>query len=74
MKLCTIPGYTCKLELYAGKSHEQLNTTPKNVGMSLCTEILDLGHTVATDNWYTSLDLANELLDRYTHLVGTHKK
>lgn len=73
-KLCTIPGYTCKLELYAGKNHEQLNTTPKNVVMSLCKEILDLGHTVATDNWYTSLDLANELLDRYTHLVGTLRK
>ncbi|CAG5015998.1 unnamed protein product [Parnassius apollo] len=73
-KLCTIPGYTCKLELYAGKNHEQLNTTPKNVVMSLCKEILDLGHTVATDNWYTSLDLANKLLDRYTHLVGTLRK
>ncbi|XP_049878455.1 piggyBac transposable element-derived protein 2-like [Pectinophora gossypiella] len=75
-KLCTIPGYTCKLELYAGtrKNHEQVNTTPKNVVMSLCKEILDLGHTVSTDNWYTSLDLANELIDRSTHLVGTLRK
>ncbi|XP_037866663.1 piggyBac transposable element-derived protein 4 [Bombyx mori] len=74
VKLCTIPGYTYKLELYAGKNHEPLNTTPKNVVMSICKEILDLGHTVATNNSYTSLDLAHELLDRNTHLLGTLRK
>lgn len=72
-KLSTIPGYTCKFELYAGKNHEQLNTTPKNV-RSLCREILDLGHTVAADNWYTSLDLAKELLDKNTNRKGLPKQ
>ncbi|GBP95425.1 PiggyBac transposable element-derived protein 4 [Eumeta japonica] len=73
-KLCTIPGYTCKLELYAGKNHETVNITPTRVVMSLCDDILNLGHTVATDNWYTSIDLANELLNKDTHLVGTLRK
>lgn len=73
-KLCTIPGYTCKLELYAGKNNEVVNTTPTKVVMSLCGHILNLGHTVATDNWYTSLELANELLNNDTHLVGTLRK
>lgn len=50
------------------------NTTPLKVVMSLCDNILNLGHTVATDNWYTSLDLANELISKDTHLVGTLRK
>ncbi|KAH9645922.1 hypothetical protein HF086_011384 [Spodoptera exigua] len=73
-KLCTLPGYTCKLELYAGKNNEVVNTTPTRVVMSLCEHILGCGHTLATDNWYTSLELANELLDKDTHLVGTLRK
>lgn len=73
-KLCTLPGYTCKLQLYAGKNHETVNTTPTKVVMSLCDHILNLGHTVATDNWYTSIDLANELLNKDTHLIGTLRK
>ncbi|KAL0879436.1 hypothetical protein ABMA27_003187 [Loxostege sticticalis] len=73
-KLCTIPGYTCKLQLYAGKNNEVINTSPTKVVMSLCDHILSLGHTVATDNRYTSLELANQLLDKDTHLVGTLRK
>ncbi|CAG5015359.1 unnamed protein product [Parnassius apollo] len=73
-KLCTLPGYTCKLELYAGKNNELVNTTPTRVVMSLCKHILGCGHTLVTDNWYTSLELANELLDKDTHLVGTLRK
>ncbi|CAG4958165.1 unnamed protein product [Colias eurytheme] len=44
--------------------------TPTNVVMSLRQDILNLGQTVATDNWYTSIDLANQLLNQDTHLVG----
>lgn len=73
-KLCTLPGYTCKLQLYAGKNHELLNTSPTNVVMGLCDGLLNLGHTVSTDNWYTNLELANQLLDNGTHLVGTLRK
>ncbi|CAG5058849.1 unnamed protein product [Parnassius apollo] len=73
-KLCTLPGYTCKLELYAGKNNELVNTTPTRVVMSLCKHILGCGHTLVTDNWYTSLELANELLDKDTHLVSTLRK
>lgn len=73
-KLCTLPGYTCKLQLYAGKNHELINTNPTNVVMGLCDGLLKLGHTVSTDNWYTNLALANLLLDNDTHLVGTLRK
>lgn len=42
--------------------------------MSLCSQILNKGHTLATDNWYTSLELAYNLLEHQTHLIGTIKK
>lgn len=32
---------------------------------------LDSGRCLYADNWYTSIDLAEKLLDRKTHLVGT---
>jgi hypothetical protein len=32
------------------------------------------GRTVVTDNWYTSIELAEKLLRRKTHLVGTLRK
>jgi len=33
-------------------------------------DYLNFGRTVYTDNWYTSVNLAHQLLDRNTHLVG----
>ncbi|CAG5015037.1 unnamed protein product [Parnassius apollo] len=72
-KLCTLPGYTCKLQLYSGKN-DQMITTPTIVVMSLCDDILNLDHAIATDNWYTNLDLANQLLNHDTHLIGTIRK
>ncbi|CAG5000697.1 unnamed protein product [Parnassius apollo] len=51
-----------------------VNTTPTNVVMSLCDDILNLGYTIATDNWYTNLDLVNQLLNHDTLLIVTIKK
>ncbi|CAF4947421.1 unnamed protein product [Pieris macdunnoughi] len=73
-KLCTIPGYTCKLHLYSGKNIDTINTTPTNVVMALSEYIFEKGHTLATDNWYTSLELAYQLLEKQTHLIGTLRK
>jgi len=42
--------------------------------MSLCKNILGKGHTICTDNWYTSVDLAEKLITMNTHLVGTLRK
>lgn len=70
-KLCTLPGYTYKINIYAGKQHEQINVTPHNVVMNLCQDLLNKGHCLYTDNWYTSVNLARELLKNETHLIGT---
>jgi hypothetical protein len=72
-KLCSVPGYTCKLQIYAGKNDNVYNT-PTNVVLSLCNSILNKGHTLYTDNWYTSVNLAETLLKNETHLVGTLRK
>ncbi|XP_022837201.1 piggyBac transposable element-derived protein 4-like [Spodoptera litura] len=73
-KLCTLPGYTYKLSIYAGKQNDEVNTTPMKVVMALCDDLLNKGHTLYTDNWYTSVGLARELLKNETHLVGTLRK
>lgn len=39
--------------------------------MEMAEDFLDLGRTMYTDNWYSSYDLACELLNRSTNLVGT---
>lgn len=70
-KLCCGSGYTYALRVYTGKSLEKENTTPTNIVMSLCKDLFDKGHTLYTDNWYTSLELAEKLIHKNTHLVGT---
>ncbi|KAK9679066.1 Transposase IS4 [Popillia japonica] len=39
--------------------------------MNLMEDLLDHGRTLCTDNYYTSVALADELLDHKTHLIGT---
>lgn len=73
-KLCSNPGYTNRIQVYAGKRGETETTTPTNVVMSLMEGYLQKGHTLYTDNWYTSVDLGRKLLDKETHLVGTLRK
>lgn len=73
-KLCSNPGYTVKVQVYVGKNYDSVNTTPTNVVLALCDDYLNKGHTVCTDNWYTSLDLARKLLAGQTHLIGTLRK
>lgn len=70
-KLCCGPGYTYAFRVYTGKTLEKEKTTPTNIVMSLCEDLFDKGHTLYTDNWYTSLELAEKLISKNTHLVGT---
>lgn len=72
--MCTVPGYTYKVNVYAGKNNETPNNTPFNVVMELCSDLFNKGHTLYTDNWYTSLELARKLLDKETRLVDMIRK
>lgn len=73
-KLCTVPGYTWKIEVYSGKQLDSAFSTPTNVVLRLCEGLLGKGHSVFVDNWYTSLDLAEKLIDNETHLIGTLRR
>lgn len=73
-KLCTTPGYTTKVEVYGGKTLDSQDNTPTNVVLNLARNYFGKGHTMFVDNWYTSLDLAEKLVQHDTHLVGTLRK
>ena len=67
-KLCSGFGYTHKILLYSGKGDFLWN--PENVVFEMMNEYLDRGYILTTDNYYTSLPLAQNLLKRKTYLVG----
>ncbi|KAK2577914.1 hypothetical protein KPH14_011859 [Odynerus spinipes] len=69
-KLCSAPGYTVNFQIYCGKKSDTEKTTPTNIVLSLCKNIFGKGHTLCTDNWYTSVDLARQLIAKNTHLIG----
>lgn len=76
-KLCSGAGYTYSFQIYTGKEKnggKKAGTVSSEIVMSLCKNILGKGHTVCTDNWYTSVDLAEKLIAKNTHLVGTLRK
>jgi hypothetical protein len=59
------------LKIYAGKEADAGQSVPTKVVMDLSNKLLIAGRTVVVDNFYTSIQLANKLLDRRTHLLGT---
>jgi hypothetical protein len=74
-KLCGEKGYTHNLKIYSGK--EQTPTekpVATKVVLELMQPLLDSGRVLCTDNFYTSVSLAHELLARNTHLIGTLRK
>lgn len=71
-KLCSDNGYTWNIRVYAGKErNEGTASVPTNVVINLSEGLLNSGRTVVADNYYTSLELANILLDQQTHYIGT---
>ncbi|CAH1991606.1 unnamed protein product [Acanthoscelides obtectus] len=72
-KLYSGTGYTYKLKIYAGKENDE-RITPGGIVTFLTQDIIGVGRTLVTDNWYTSLPLAKRMLDSSTHLIGTIRK
>ncbi|KAJ8968491.1 hypothetical protein NQ314_002279 [Rhamnusium bicolor] len=63
-KLCLEKGYTYNFSVYCGKSKDEQMSVPSKIVLDLMGNLLDSGRTVYTDNWYTSVSLATELLKR----------
>lgn len=70
-KLCMNDGYTLGFKIYAGQDSVPGMGLPTKIVIELSEDYLDMGRTIFTDNWYTSISLANELLSQVTNLVGT---
>lgn len=75
-KICNPKGFTWRIKVYSGKSGDSGAQTAlgDRVVMYLTDDLLDEGRTLYTDNFYTSVTLAQTLLQRSTHLVGTLRK
>lgn len=70
-KLCQEGGYTYNFKVYCGKESDKNSSVPSKVVISLMDGLLNEGRTLCTDNYYTSVSLAHELLKKKTHLIGT---
>jgi len=70
-KLCVKEAYTIGFRIYAGKEATPGLEISTKIVTEMTHEYLNFGRTVYTDNWYTSVNLAHQLLDGNTHLVGT---
>ena len=73
-KLCAEGGYTSKIKIYAGKDPHRNGPLADLVVLELMEEFLDQGRTLCTDNFYSSVSLAQKLLARKTNLIGTLRK
>ncbi|XP_026819540.1 piggyBac transposable element-derived protein 4-like [Rhopalosiphum maidis] len=73
-KVCGTNGYTYKIIIYEGKQSKLGEALSETIVTSLCENYLNEGRTIVTDNFYTSVPLAETLLRQDTHLVGTLRK
>ena len=67
-------GY--KSLLYAGKEMTEklagdYNYVATKIVMELMHNLLDIGHSLSIDNWYSSFELSKLLLSHSTDTVGT---
>jgi hypothetical protein len=78
--LCSSDGYMYAFEIYSGQGEQQFAVAAGDGGnlsiserivVYLAKNILDLGYSIYTDNWYTSNRLAEYLLRHGTLHTGT---
>lgn len=69
--------YVVAMEVYVGKQPDgpyELSNSPKDVVHRLIEPIINTGRNITADNWFTSIPLAEELLQKKLTLVGTLRK
>ena len=84
--LCEVTGYTYKFRIYAGAqdpAHDITNMIPEDARqmgkidqlvIHMMRALLNLGHTLYVDNYYSSIPLFTYLHDRGTNACGTARK
>ena len=66
-------GFTYRIEIYtgAGSTTPDVNGLGPSVVLNLAEPLLDRGHFLYFDNYFSSVDLASKLLKRNTYSVST---
>jgi hypothetical protein len=75
-------SYLLNAYIYTGKGsdgkslseYEKTLSVPTQAVLQVCKPILGTNRNVTADNWFTSIEVADELLKRQTTYVGTVKK
>lgn len=70
-KLCIHPCYTLAVKVYCGKEANPDFNVGSKIVQELSEPFLNCGRTLVVDNWYASVELAELLNSKQTHLVGT---
>lgn len=70
-KLCVTGGYTWAFKVYTGKEKTENTFVSEKVVTELMDGLFNSGRTLFSDNWYTSVSLADKMIEKKTHLVGT---
>lgn len=72
-KVCTSSSYTLRTLVYTGKGSipKSKNGVGYVVVMNLVGQYLNCGRRIYLDNYFTSIPLAEELLQNKTYMVGT---
>ena len=74
-KLCTPDSYTWNIEIYDGNILSLSSFGhAESIVIALSEKLLDCGRTVYGDNFYSSVPLAEYLLERKTYYCGTLRK
>jgi len=71
--VCGSNGYTYKIIIYEGKQLIKGESLTETIVSDLYENYLNEGQTIVTNNFYTSVPLA-EKMSKNTHLVGTLRK
>jgi len=66
LKICDVNGFTYKIIIYEGKQSISVQSLGETIVLSLCEKYLEKGRTIVTDNFYTSVPLAKQLLNKKT--------
>lgn len=74
-KICTPDAFTYDLRVYVGKNEVNENRSNHGHSYDVCLQLMEKllgeGRTLFIDNFYTSVQLCKDLLDKNTYVCGT---